>query len=408
MKRSGWTVAVIGFVLFCGTILLLRHPLATFYHLEMGGHLLSATLGPEATGPLDPGTILRPAPSPDRLIPAAEHFRAALNQDKENMQACRLLGRTAAWRGEYDTALTIFRYCRTIRPGDPLVPLEEAAVYRALARTDPQRARQGLREAWRDAGVSPAALIRHGEDERTAGNLDEALFWYDQALALDPGAGEAWYRIGLVRAAQMDWGGAVDAYQQAEATLPDDGHLQFEWGWAVYQQTGDARLGEPYLRRAVALLPDEMWPLLRLVALLRAEGRLDEAVELVHYAERRFPADPWPLIYEGRFALLRGNPQRARKTLQRVIEWFPPQAEAYFLVGQTYAQERNWPQAIAALQRAIALDPQHDYIFEALGQVYLASGQIAQARAAFEKALTQNAQNENALKGLQKTEEAHP
>ena len=409
MKRLGWWIAaVIGFVLFHGTILLLRPRLTVLYHLEMGGHILSATLGSEAARPLDPGTILHSTPDPDRLIPAYDHFDAALHEDKTNLQACRLLARTAAYRGEYDTALTIFRYCGTIRPGDPLVPLEKIAVYRALAQSDPQRARQGMREAWSGAGVSLAALLRHGEDERTAGNLDEAIFWYDQVLALDPDSGEAWYRIGLVRAAQANWAGAIEAYQRAGALMPDNGHLQFEWGWAVYRQTGDARLAEPYLRRAVDLLPGDVWAPLRLAALLRAEGRMDEAMAVVHDAEQHFPAEPWPLIYEGRFDLFQGKWQQARKALQRVTEWFPPQAEAYFLVGLTYSQEKNWSRAIEELQRAITLEPDHDYFFEALGQAYLSSGRVAEARAAFEEALKQNPRNKDALQGLQKTEEAHP
>ncbi len=395
-------------LLTTGLLVWLRPFVLATYHVQAAGRILTGTLGPDATGPLDPSE------SPAGLLPAADlapvfaHLEAALEADNRFAQAWRLLGRAAARSGDYNRAIDAFTECARLRPRDPLIPVEKAAVHRVLLATEPARAAEGLREDWRDADLSAHDLLLRGEADRLAGSSDDALFWFDQALALDPTFGEAWFRTGQVYAAQQDWRRAAEAFREAERSLPDDGQVQFEMGWALYEQTSDPAAAEPYLRRAVELLPDEMWPVLRLAAVLRAAGRLAEALDLARDAQHAFTDDPWPLIYEGRILLEQGEPDVALDPLQRATALTPPEAEAFYLLGQTYIRLGHWEQAIRASEQAIALKPAQDYYHVGLGQAYRAAGRLAEARDVFQKAIRINPQNESAQQALAEIEDAAP
>lgn len=407
MIRRGVAVSV-AFVLAVGLLLPLRPFVLAAYHVQVAGRILASTRGMDAAMPLDPGNIQADLlPSAD-LSPVFAHLEAALENDDQFAQAWRLLGRAAARSGDYDRALSAFAECAKLRPGDPLIPVEKAAVHRTLLSSEPAQATQGLRQDWRDANISAHDLLLRGEEDRLAGEAGGALFWFDQALALDPTSGEAWFRTGQVHATEQDWLQAMEAFRKAERFLPNDGQVQFELGWALYKQAGDPTVAEPYLRRAVDLLPDDMWPTLRLAALLRADGRLAEALTLVRGAERAFPNDPWPLIYEGRILLELGEPDAALAPLQRATALAPPEAEAFYLLGQAATRQGRWEATIRDTQQAIALQPARDYYYVALGQAFRATGKVAEARGAFQQALRFNPQNVAAQQALAEIEGSAP
>jgi tetratricopeptide (TPR) repeat protein len=171
---------------------------------------------------------------------------------------------------------------------------------------------------------------RWGELFLTTSKSPEARVCLEEALRLDPALGSAWEALGfleleagdpsrarlhLKRAIDLDSAGGEGLYRYAEILLADHrGRIE-----AIPTEIADEAASA--LRRSLALEPSARAPaeLLAFVYLVRGE-RLDEAEALVRTALAVAPGDPALLFLEGQLLAKRGNYERARDALERVVE----------------------------------------------------------------------------------------
>lgn len=182
-----------------------------------------------------------------------------------------------------------------------------------------------MHQAWEKAGMTAESFILWGEAARREGRFEEAMHWYEQAMAWEPGLGDPWYYVGLLRENQGQWLGAVDAYERAanetdlravgrssplyrvgtvyqrsvEPSQPEKAQESYEKALATddfasvsEEAWTHARLGQVYytlgkravraedeILEALDLQPNDKWIHVVLGDLYRAEGRLTEAIE---------------------------------------------------------------------------------------------------------------------------------
>lgn len=128
------------------------------------------------------------------------------------------------------------------------------------------------------------------------------------------------------------------------------------YGGVTCHELRDTPRAEAWLKRAVALYPDEFLPAFSLGAIYAETGRLPEATMLL---ERAVEADPLPqaVFLLGRCAYDMGRVGVAIRHLRQVVRMDPAYEEAYHLLGLAYLDRRWSKKAQETLLEAQRLQP---------------------------------------------------
>lgn len=220
----------------------------------------------------------------------------------------------------------------------------------------------------------------------------------------------------LVALQRGDRAGAMAAIDAALATEPNAQHL-LAFGGLLAAQAGDPLRALPYLRRAIAVAPDDLPTRINLATALIATGALDEAGQVcagdgneprllriagyVHQQRGRLDAaaeaydravaaqpddfESWNNLGNVRVAL--GDPARAVDAFQAALDLRPDILPLYLNVSETLAQlERNEARR-RVMRQAAELAPDDPRILTELGLAESALQAHAEAEAAWRSAL---------------------
>jgi tetratricopeptide (TPR) repeat protein len=234
------------------------------------------------------------------------------------------------------------------------------------ARIDPKPAadRAGLAslmtsdlEAWRCYSVG----LRNAESLQT----DEAIRWFEKAVALDPNFAMALARIGY---AYSVTGGKLDAGKpylekafRAAGRLSERDRTHIAAWYAIASQ--DYQEAIRHYSELVTRYPNESEGYFRLAALLEGESRHEEALVVAHRALALDPDDP---KLHNLFARLHSEMGRHREALQsaeRYVALAPGDANAYDSLGLTLQFAGEYGKALDAYAKALALNPDFGVAF---------------------------------------------
>jgi tetratricopeptide (TPR) repeat protein len=173
-----------------------------------------------------------------------------------------------------------------------------------------------------------------GHDLHQQGFFNQAILEYKAALVADDRLEEAYTNLGLIYAAQKNYGKAMDSF-----------------------------------KKALELRPGRPTALNGLGTVLYARNHFDEAMEKWHEAVK---ADPnFASAYYNM-----GNALESEKDLKGAVDAYvqaigvnPRMADAYYRVGNIFAKQKHAPQAALLLSKAITLagdtDPPADFFRDA-------------------------------------------
>jgi predicted Zn-dependent protease len=242
------------------------------------------------------------------------------------------------------------------------------------------------------------ALVRRGKTAESMGWLDDAVKYYDRALALRPevdnvrlamaevqvalgkyGDAKSHFerlqqrqpknpsvRFGLARClagggGKEQHGQAVQLLDRLLAEYPDDWKVLSERGWLAVQTEQPAD-GEPYLRKAYALAPPDLPLVVRLAECLRLAGKGDDADKYRAEADR-----------------IRADIRRAADLGDQIREKKPNDADLRYELGCVLLRLGKKQDAAHWFQTALAKEPLHRKTHEALAQLYESVGAPDQA-----------------------------
>ena len=247
--------------------------------------------------------------------------------------------------------------------------------------------------AWARLAVIRSFLYFNGvaPTENTAAAVKEAA---DRAMALSPEAGESWIAVGAYRyRVQRDFAAAFAAYQEALKRLPNNSFV-YQYLGIVQRRLGQWQEAEAnykkaleldprdvsllndmgnefyfYLRRfddgyamidrALQIAPDSASARANKVALLQAQGRLEEAdQELARIPEDA--TDYWVVSARGNQALYKRHYDQAAKVFERKINSRPADQQPDFFdksflvnLGYCYQWMGNSEEARKVFTRAL-------------------------------------------------------
>ena len=347
------------------------------------------------------------ASSPANALPEVLEVKAdAFDRLGRTGDAFALRGRTAAMRAAAQAS-----------PGTSPVPLEALLeARRLLAAGRPQDAIALLRgvleaqpsclpafevlaEAYLEAGkldeaynalrtallgnVKPDLLLSLGEVELRRGRLPGARDAFRRVVELDPGNDRAWTALGLLAARMGDLASAredLDKALAANGTLFEARVVRAQIALADAQTA----VALQHLQRALQVKPDDPWAsgwlgatylvagtntpaaeklqaavkadqgqfTLALAEALRRLGKIEEALSTVAAAK---PDEPKGSLLRARCFLDSGRPAEAQGVLADLIQLFPDNADAHYLLGVALHAQRKWAEAGKELTMAARL-----------------------------------------------------
>jgi TolB-like protein/Tfp pilus assembly protein PilF len=231
---------------------------------------------------------------------------------------------------------------------------------------------------------------RHAWNKRTQEGVFEAIDFFEQAIAEDPGYALAYTGLADSFALLLDyrsvpvkeWHERAKEYARKALALDEslaEAHTSLAWSLFIYDWDWEGAARE--FRRAIELDPKYATAHQWYAFSLASRGRLDEALLESHVAQELDPASVsirrtlgWVYYYARRY-------EQAIYHLSRAIEMNPEAGETYRVLGLCVAMQGDLTEAERVLREAIALRGAGPYTIAALGYVLGRSGQRDEALA---------------------------
>jgi tetratricopeptide (TPR) repeat protein len=182
--------------------------------------------------------------------------------------------------------------------------------------------------------------------------LDQAIEFYERALAVAPDYPEALFGLGGALARDGRWEPAISHYREALAIRPDYPEAHYGMGRAL-AQVGRLNDAVSHYREALAMRPD--------------------------YADAH--------VALGTAITDLGRPGAALEHHRRALSLEPEHVEAYVGLGVALIRLNRFDEAIAQCEDAIRLDPRHAVAHNNLGSALAMQGRVADAAGHFARAL---------------------
>ena len=247
--------------------------------LQALGYFISA--GAEAQGEIEPVTL----PDPKTRVAIFNRYQ----------QATSLLG-----RGGHKRAIPVLREVVSADPGNPRFEMDLASAL--LQNGDYPESERLLLRLIQDHPEDARYRFLLGKAYLATDQKDKALSAFEKVLELEPEHFQAQFRLSMLHIHQQQWSEAKSALEGLRERQP----------------------------RNVAVLNNLAY------VLIKGEGRVSEGITMISEALSWEPQNISLLVSLGSAHLSAGDPQRARKLLERAVKIAPENAQALAQLAQLY------------------------------------------------------------------------
>jgi serine/threonine-protein kinase len=231
---------------------------------------------------------------------------------------------------------------------------------------------------------------RYAWNKRTQEGVNEAIQYFEQAIALDPQYALAYTGLADSYALHVDYRSVpvTDGLERAKAyarkaleldeTL-SEAHASLAWCLFIYDWEWEAAARA--FRRAIEHNPRYAMAHQWYAMLVASQGKVDEALVEAHTAQELDPASVsvrrtlgWAYFYARRY-------ERAADHLAQAVAMNPTAEESYRVLGLTLAMQESFGEAERVLREAVTLPGAGPYAIAALGYSLARSGARSEAKA---------------------------
>jgi serine/threonine protein kinase/tetratricopeptide (TPR) repeat protein len=227
-------------------------------------------------------------------------------------------------------------------------------------------------------------------NRRTAGGVNKAIDYFQQAIAKDPnfalaysGLADSYFSLARNSAALSPKEAGTKARQAAEKSVEIDPSLAeahsslgnvlmvFEWDFAG---------AEREFRRAIDLNPSYPYAHQWYAELLYSTGRNDESIQQNHKA---VDLEPFASILHINLALslmYAGRYPDAEQEIRKTLDMEPGYPNAHYGHAQLLVRESKFDQAVAEMEYAVHAIPESSYFRAYLGYTLARAGKTQEAR----------------------------
>jgi adenylate cyclase len=225
--------------------------------------------------------------------------------------------------------------------------------------------------------------------EGTAANLEQAITYFEQALARDPQMALAlagictarWEKYSQTRDRALA-DEAIEACMHAQGTADSSVEVMVALG-NLYRGIGDLEYSHSLFRAALEISPNDAEVNAGLGITLRSMGDLEGASRLLRRAIELDPAF-WRYYWMlGATQAEQGQLEAAIEEFRRAIRLKPDSPAPYYSLGGVYWLQGEFLQAADAFRESIRRDPEQMYAYSNAGTLYFYTGEFAQAEEMF-------------------------
>ena len=223
-----------------------------------------------------------------RIADACRIGERALEEGGDPAPLNAMLGSFQCRAGNFAAGIQHFRLAHDARPDDPVVAGNLAS---ALAEQGEHRAALDVLTdelARRDATMRIERL--RGFLAQTIEDFPTAIAAYERVVATVPSDWETWNNLGNARRLAGDFDGSIDALRQSAEINPNSAPVRLNLALAI-GSAAHFDEAEKQLRQMADDFPTDANPLRELHALLKEQGRDEEALEAIEGAVARNPTD---------------------------------------------------------------------------------------------------------------------
>jgi tetratricopeptide (TPR) repeat protein len=182
---------------------------------------------------------------------------------------------------------------------------------------------QTLPNAWNNLGLLATR----------AGNTDEAIGYFLDALRIDPQHFVALQNLGNAYRQEKRWGDARETLEHALVLKPQDAEANYALAM-VFAQTDDSVRAYEYLQKALRARPDYAEALNNLGVLYLRTHRRDEAVQTFEHCMRVAPGFDKAYLNLAQVYVVEGSREKAREVLRDLLKQRPAQEQAERMLKQ--------------------------------------------------------------------------
>lgn len=243
-------------------------------------------------------------------------------------------------------------------------------------------------------GAYDAALARRpdwaechfnkGNTQLRLGSYEDALESCGRATDFHPGFVDAWIVQGVAQEALRRTADAIVSYQRAIELAPEHAGANLNLADA-YLTLGDMWRAGECLRTVLRNDPTSLRASLRLVIILRTQGRLDEAEALGARALASHPKELDLLCELGIVSLQRGALADAVMRFEQVVSHEGRNLTALHNLGAAYQLQTNYSAAERVYRIALEVDPGNVKILSNFGLVLTEQGMAEAAIGVFDR-----------------------
>jgi tetratricopeptide (TPR) repeat protein len=293
---------------------------------------------------------------------AAEYFKA---------------GHLYSQRRQYHQALADFERADKVDPGLAGLQYQRAVVLDQLGRSD-----EALKLLKNLASIKPDAdaLNLLSDLAKRAGDLNLAIQSLRQAALLAPEKEVNYLDFSTLCMDYENYPLALHAADVGLAHIPDSYRLQVQKG-AILDKLGRFGEAEKIVQRASKLQQDNSVALLSLAIIQTHAGELQDAINTLSAAIKKFPSNSQMHYYLGvAFEQTLHHDARAAEAFRAAIRLNPSFADSYYHVAKVYLK-KDPKLAEQNFLTCLRLDPHHLSAEYSLGRLYLKTGRRAKGQA---------------------------
>lgn len=286
--------------------------------------------------------------------------------------------------GEFAKAEKIYRQLLEINPSDAntlhlmsILSAQQGELHQALFFIDAALA------------IDPLSPTFHNSKGNILGYLesyDEAIVHYERAIELKSTAPTAYNNLANLYLKKEDYPKAISHYQTAILLKPDYADAYYNLG-IIFAKVNRRDEAIEHLQKAVALLPAFHEAHNQLGQLLQEKGQLEEALKHYHLKLEYDSYHVRTLVNIGAVLVKQGDLLQGIQYFQKALEINPNFAEAHYNLGSTFLSLQKTDESLTHFLQAAQEKPEANTYFN-IGVLYMYKDKYNDAIESFTQALS--------------------